>query len=128
MAALDRGALVGGPDDLLRLAASDAEAGARKARRAHRISLAIFVVVALALAWRWREELISNPWNLLWSLPGFLGAALLQHIVGIFVGLIVVEVTRRFRPYSYTPNYYGDEPEEDFGVPPENSEPGSAAA
>ena len=122
-----RMALLGGPDSRRKLADADAEAAARQERRGRRAYWAGLALLALILAWYWREELISDPWKLLWSLPGFVGAHFLQHLAGTLLGHLLTPIFRRLRPYSYTPNYYGDEPDQDFPLPDDQSATGKTA-
>ena len=110
-------ALLGGPDDFRKLADADSEAAARQERRGRRFYWATLALFVVFLAWYWREELTSNPWKLLWSLPGFVGAHFLQHLAGTLLGHLLAPIFRRLRPYSYTPNYYGDEPAQDLHSP-----------
>ncbi|HEY5723443.1 MAG TPA: hypothetical protein VIT45_14095 [Allosphingosinicella sp.] len=120
-------ALLGGADACRKLADADVESAARQERRGRRAYWAGLALFMVFLAWYLREDLISNPWKLLWSLPGFVGAHLLQHLAGALLGHLLAPIFRRLRPYSYTPNYYGDEPGEDFPVPDDQSATGKTA-
>ena len=111
--AVRRLALLGGPDAPDRLREADAENEARELNRGLAFYLTVVLAVALWFAWSWSENGLADLWNLVWFIPLVLFGALIWYGFEELGGALCRQAARPFRTHKYTPNFYGDEEEDD---------------